>query len=333
MRDIGDLPLTLEQGEHLVQIGEALFDLAVNHAQKIQRNVELNHERIDHHQIPKRHAAIHHPLCGPVEHPHQGHCNDQLLPRVEQTQGRLRFESCHSQLVQTLVVALGLKGFVVEVFHRLVIEQRVHGSGVRHGVQLVDLFSKVRSPLRDLDREHDVKHQRKKGDHGKPSVVAVGQNGQHQHHFNQGGDNAVQGIRDQGLDAPHAPFNVPGHAPSLALQVKAQTQAVQVIKGLQGDLPGRTLRGFGKDQLSQLRKTGDRQPQQPVGQKKRKRHHQKGDALGLLGVCVGHMGRHRVDQLFEHQGHAHIGQFRAHHEGQGQDHPNFVGPQVGQQTL
>ena len=48
---VGDFALFLHQREHLVQVGQALLDFAVQHTQKTQRNVELDHEGVDHHQI------------------------------------------------------------------------------------------------------------------------------------------------------------------------------------------------------------------------------------------------------------------------------------------
>ena len=83
---VRDLFFSLEQMKHLVQIRQTLFDLSVNHTQKIQRNVQLNHEGIDHHQVTKCHAPVHNALSGPVKHTNQSNRNDQLLARVEQAQ-------------------------------------------------------------------------------------------------------------------------------------------------------------------------------------------------------------------------------------------------------
>ena len=78
-RHVGNLALLFHQREHLVQVGQALLDLAVDHAQKTQRNVELDHEGVDHHQIAQRHARLDHALRGAPEHGDQPQRNDELL--------------------------------------------------------------------------------------------------------------------------------------------------------------------------------------------------------------------------------------------------------------
>jgi hypothetical protein len=83
-RLVGDLALFFHQHEHLVEVGQALLDLAVDHAQETQRDVELDHEGVDHHQVAQRHAAVDHALRGAPQHGHQADGDDQLLPGVEQ---------------------------------------------------------------------------------------------------------------------------------------------------------------------------------------------------------------------------------------------------------
>ncbi len=83
----------VHQGEHLVQIDQVLLDFAVDHAQKIERDVNLNHEGIHHDQIAQAQTPIHHPLGGPPQHGHQPDGNDQLLPAVEQRQAGAAFEA------------------------------------------------------------------------------------------------------------------------------------------------------------------------------------------------------------------------------------------------
>ena len=55
----------------------------------------------------------------------------------------------------------------------------------------------LRAPLRELDGESDVAHQRHGCDGCKAPVKAHRQNAQHQQHFNQGGQDAVERIGHQ----------------------------------------------------------------------------------------------------------------------------------------
>ena len=93
---------------------------------------------------------------------------------------------------------------------------------MRHGVELIDLFSKVRPPLRDFNGEGDVQSECNEGDDCKPSVVTVRQNREHQDHLDQGGHDAVQRVGNQGLNRTNTSLDISGHSPRLSLQVKPQ---------------------------------------------------------------------------------------------------------------
>ena len=128
---VGNLAFALHQGEHFLQVGQALLDLAVQHTQKPKRNVKLDHEGVDHHQVTQRHAAIDHALGGAPEHGHQASGNDELLAGVEHTQGGLAFQRRLAVTLQVLVVTFGLEFFVVEILDGFVVQQRINRAAVR----------------------------------------------------------------------------------------------------------------------------------------------------------------------------------------------------------
>ena len=325
-RCIRHFALFFHEHKHFVQIGQALLDLAVQHTQKIERDVELNHEGVDHHQVAQRHAAIDHALRGTPEHGHQAGGDDELLAGVEQGEGGLALEPGAAQLPEALVVALGLVGFVVEVFDGLVIEQRIDRLGVRGGVKLVGLFAVFGAPLGDAHRERDVQRQCADGDPRKPHVKLHREVGQYQRHLNQRGDDAVKRIRNQRFNAAHAALDVACHAAGLPLQMKAQTERVQVLKGLQRNRTRRALRGLGEHQLAQFGKQRGGQAQQPVGHDQPQRNDEQG--LGVIRLEA-----HRIDQMLEQHRHAHVGHLRPHHEQQSGDGPPFVFPQIGKEAF
>ena len=226
-----------------------MFDFTVNHTQKIQWNVELDHEGIDHHQVPQGHAPIDHALGGTPQHAHQGHSNDELLAYVQSTQGVLRLDTRFAQLVQVVVVTLGLKGFIAKILHGFIVQQGVDGAAVCVRIKFIDLLAKLGAPLGDGDREIDIGRQGNEGDDGVPLVKFQTQDGEDQHHFNQSGDDAVERIGNQRFNATHTALDVPAHAAGLPLEVKAQTESMQMLKGFQSDAFGRTLGGFGKHQF------------------------------------------------------------------------------------
>jgi len=334
-RPVGDLALLLHQAEHLVQVGQALLDLAVEHPQETQRDVELDHEGVDHHQVAQRHAALDHSQRGAVEHGHQADGNDQLLPGIEQAQRALALEGGAAVALQALVIALGLELLVVEVLDGLVVQQRVDGAAVCGRVQLVHLAAELGAPFGHGHGERDVEHQRDDGDPGKPDIELHRQQGQHQRDLDQRGDDAVERIRDQRMHAARAAFDVARHAAGLALQVKAQAQCVQMPEHFQRDAAGSAFGGLGEDQFAQLGKQRGGQAQQPVGDDQRHRHHQHRlqHCRGALDRVAPAVRAHGVDQCLEQQGHAHIGHLGGHHEGQRREHAPLVLPQVGEQAF
>ena len=251
---VGDLLLALQQGKHLFQVHQVLLELAVNRAQKVERNVDLDHEGVDHHQVAQRHAPLGHSQGGAPQHGYQASGDDELLARIQNAQGALAFECGLAVALQVVVVAAGLELFVVEVFDGLKIEQRVDGAGVGFGVQLVHALAELGAPLGHADGEADVEHQRKHRDTGKPNVKLDRQEREHQPHLDQRGHDAVERIRHQRMHRARAALNVARHATGLAVQVKTQAHGVQVAKHAQRDAARRALGGLRKHQIAQFGK-------------------------------------------------------------------------------
>ena len=120
------------------------------------------------------------------------------------------------------------------------------------GVQLIDLLAKLGSPLRHCHSEINIQTQSAQSDDGVPLVKLYTQDTQHQQHLDQGRHDAVERIGNQRLNAAHTSFNVTAHTTGLTLEVKTQTQFVQMLEGLQGNGASSTLCGFGKNQFTQL---------------------------------------------------------------------------------
>ncbi len=269
--------------------------------------------------------ALGHALRGTPEHQHQGHRDDQLLAGVEQGQGGLALDARLAQLLQRLVVAPRLEGLVVEVLDGFVVEQRVDGLGLAGGFQLVHLAAELGAPLGHRDGEHDVEHQRHQRDPDVAHVELGAQQGEHEHHLDQGREDAVERVGDQRLHPARPALDVARHAAGLALQVEAQAQRVQVTEHLQRDRACGALGGLGEHQFAQLGEHAGGQAQQAVGHDQPQRHHQQRQRT------AGPDG-HRVHQLLEQQRHAHVGRLGRDHEGQCRDHAPLVLPEVGEQA-
>ena len=123
IRRIGDLVWRIQQREHFVHVNQRLLDLAVHHAEEIQRHVQLQHQGIDQHQIADGRAPCHHVACGIPENRNQCDRDNHLLAEIEQRQRILRLNRRDAKLFQTLIVAFGLERLIVKILHRFKIKQ------------------------------------------------------------------------------------------------------------------------------------------------------------------------------------------------------------------
>src|ERR1700722_6023228 len=58
LRRVLDFAVFSQQAEHAFHVGKSLLDFAINHAEKIERNIKLDHERVAQHQVADGHAAV-----------------------------------------------------------------------------------------------------------------------------------------------------------------------------------------------------------------------------------------------------------------------------------
>ena len=170
IRPVFNLPMLGQQTEHLVHVEQRLLDLAVHHAEEVERDVELDQQAVHQHQVAERELLRHHAL-GDQQH-QRGHRggDDQALPDIQQAERSLVLGRGVLVLVQLLVVAARLELLVAEVLHRLVVEQRVDGARVGARVELVGAPADLHAPLGDQHGEHDVDGHGAEGDGGEAPV-------------------------------------------------------------------------------------------------------------------------------------------------------------------
>ena len=123
---IQDIGRTVQQVEHFIHINQRLFQLAVHHAEEVKRHVQLQHQGVDQHQITQGQSPRHHTLCGVPEDDNQRDGDDHLLAKIKQRQGVLRLNRGVAELLEALVIAIGLELLVVEIFNSFKIEQRIN---------------------------------------------------------------------------------------------------------------------------------------------------------------------------------------------------------------
>jgi hypothetical protein len=153
--------LLREQAEHALDVGQRLADLAVEHAEVVERHVELDQEGIHQHDVAHRHAAVGDAHRRAPHHQRHAGGDDQRLAQVEPGQRDLAADLRRFPLLHLLVVAVVFPALVVEVLHRLEVDQAIHGAHVGCRVQFVHLAPQHRAPVGDEDGEHHVDDQRR----------------------------------------------------------------------------------------------------------------------------------------------------------------------------
>ncbi len=320
-----DLGLDREQLEHLLEVGQRLLDVAVDHAEEIQRHVELDEIGVHHHEIADRHRMVGDAAPGEQHDADEAAGDDRALADIEQRQRRLALHRGPLVGAQRFVEALRLVLLVGEVLHRLEIEQAVDRLGVGLGVALVHLAAMLDAPVGDDEGESDVAEDRDERDDGEFEGVEVPQDAADEQDLEQRRNDVEQHEREQELDAADAALDRPRHAAGLALEMEAQRQAVEMAEGVEPDHAHGMLLDLGEDRIAQLARGLRHDPCDAVGDDQ---HHRHGDDL-LRGA-------ERVDGLPVEQRHADIDEFRddeARHrqDDTGPELDRFARPDIGKE--
>ena len=319
-RAIFDLAMLGEEAEHAVHVEQRLLDLAVHHAEEVERDVELDQQAVDQHQVAQSEA-----LCGNA-FGHQQHQrrhrngDDEALADVEQAQGRFVLHRRRFIALQVLVVAPRLEFLVAEVLHRFVIQQAVDGARVGLRVELVGAPADVHAPLGDQHGERDVDRHGAEGDRGKAPVELAEQHRRDQREFEDHRQDREQQVRKQRRDAARAALDVARHPAGLALEVKAQRQAVQVPEHAERHAPDGALRDAHEHHVAQLGEQRGREAQAAVDGEQRDRHRDD------RGPRV-----EPVHDLLHNEGHRHVRQLGGDQAGERRRYPPLVFQQIGQQ--
>ncbi len=251
-----------------------MLDLAIDHAEKIHRDIQLDHEGVDQHQIADAHPALDDTERSAPQNQGQRHCNQRLLAGVQDVQGLLRQHRGALRIRQSLVVAACLVVFVTEILHRLEIQQRVDRARLRLALELVPAPPHGSAPVGHRHREDDVNGQTGADDRGEPDLVIPQQVSEHQRDLDQRRQDRIQSEADQRGDSANALVDLARDGAGAAIEVVAQRQRMQMAKRFQRQRARRRLRHLDEKELAQLGEERRRQPQGTVRNDQRKRHHQ-----------------------------------------------------------
>ena len=340
-RSVLDLGLARQHREHDLDVDHRLLDLAIDQAHEIQRLVELDHHGVDHDEIADGVGAAldavgaQHHGGGEPEREHR------RLPGIENRERDVGLDARVLIARHRAVVAFGLARLGGEIFHRLVVEQRIDRLGVGVGVARIHLAADVDAPFggeigephieRDRDRDHD----------DVAPIEVEQQHGDDQDQFDDGRRQLQQHHAHDGLDGVAAAFENAGEPAGLALEMKAQRQQMHVLEGEHRQPPHRVHRHLGENAVAQLRQRRHQDAHAAIGQRHHHRRRQRpgDDVVGpeRRGAVAGQ----RIGRPFEGERHRDGGELGGEQQHGREDHAVLqvapvgrpdIGPQMGERA-
>ena len=81
---VHDVGLHRQQRGHLLEIGQGLLDIAIDHAEKVEGRIELDQIGVDQHEVANRHFDRRDAFSRQDHHANQPDRNDRALTEVQQ---------------------------------------------------------------------------------------------------------------------------------------------------------------------------------------------------------------------------------------------------------
>jgi len=241
-----------QQREHGLHVQQRLLRLPVHGAQEVERQRQLEQEPVYEHHVAHGHGARLHAARGQHHGHGEGRGEDDALAPVQRGQAGLRLHARSLHALQAGVVAPRLVLLVVKQLHRLIVEQRVHTARAAQRLHAVHLLPVPRAPAGDGQREgcvraHGGAHQQREG-----RAEGVGEDASHQADLHGGGEDVEHHGGDQEVDAARAAVDGAAQRASLAAQVVAQVQVLQVPEDAQPDAADGALGHLGEHGVAEL---------------------------------------------------------------------------------
>ena len=199
----------IQQQKHIAHVDQRLPDLAVDRAQKPQRQGDLNHIGVDHDKIAHRQRAVLHTDGGKHHHHHQPGGDDQGLAKVQESQriigaDRRLFITGHRG-----VIPGGLPIFRAEIFHGFKVQQAVDRLLVGVGILIIHFLADFDAHFGHRDGEPDIQHNGQQHRRQIPDIKQEKQNPGGQQQFQHQRHDGKQQESQQEIHALDAPFDNP----------------------------------------------------------------------------------------------------------------------------
>ena len=265
VRLVLDLRLAREDCEHPLDVDHRLLDLAIDHAHEVERLVELDHHGVDHHEVADGVGAGLDAVSAHHHHRGKPDREDNRLAGIEHGERDIGLDARLLVARHRAVVAGGFPLLGDEIFHRLVVEQRIDRLDVGVGVAVVHPAANVDAPLGRLVGERHVERDDGENDDDVAPVELVEQHDQDQRELDDRRHQLHDDHAHDGLDGVAAAFEHPRQAAGLALEMKAQRELVHVLERAVGEPPYRVHGNLGEDAVAHLREHRHQDARPAVG--------------------------------------------------------------------
>ena len=184
----------------------------------------------------------------------------------------------------------------------------------------------MHAPVGHRQGEGDIGRHRHKGHNGETRLVLTEQNHRHKGELGGGWNNVEHQIVQYRTQRIGAALQIAGDAAGLAVEVIRQRQRKQMAEHAFGNGAHGVITHSRKHRIAQLVEQAAGQAQGAVGQQQPKRQHQRLPGRQLARI-------QRIDNLFQHQRHAHNRHFGQHQTEQRNHHPALEFPDIGKQAF
>ena len=305
VRPVLDLGPQRQEAGHGLEIGDRLLELAVDHAQDVERLVELEQEGVDQHDVADRERARDHALRGRDHDRGDAERDDRGLAEVERGEADPRLDRGALVAGERAVDAQGLVVLVGEGLDGLVVEQAVDRLGADLVVVEIELAAELGPPLGRDDAERGIGGDREERDQREPPGIAREQDADHERELEQRREDVEQHHAEHEGDRLDAAVDRARELAGAALEVVAQRQAEQMAEDRERDLAPGVLLDAREDRIAGLGEERRAEARPAIGeqreQRQRERHLRAGRGKPGAAQAIDHRlvgERHRdVDEL------------------------------------
>ena len=270
-RPVGDFGALAEDDEHHFDVDDRLLDLAIDHAHEVERLVELQHHRVEQHEVADVVAMAADAVDAHRQHDDHADGENDRLAGVEHRQRDIGLDAEALVARHRAVVARRLAPLGAEILDRLEVEQAVDRLGVGVGVALVHRAADADAPIGGDGGVDQIDDHRDRDRRDVAPVEGIEERRRDQGEFDDRRRRDQHRSAHDRLDRVAAALENARQPAGLALEVEAQRQLVEVDEDFVGEAAHRVHRHRREQGVAPLLGERHQNPHQAVKRSQRQR--------------------------------------------------------------